>query len=141
MLLTVFRNIKIFERLHKSKIICILSITGLSLLIVTQLFWKTIGSDYWFKTVALNLCVFTYILKSTVSKSNNFNKKTRYALNITYTIFFNLALNNLIDELFFDPETISYNEFLGAGLIVYSGLRKTIRVKFEQLKTKFTIKD
>ena len=139
-LIRLYRNIKIFERLHRSKIICLLSITALSLLVVTQVLWRFIGSEYWYKTVAFNLWVFTYNLRSTFSESNTFNNKSKIHIITTYTIFFNLALNNLIDELFFDPEATSYNEFVGAGLIVYSGLRKTIKVKFEQLKTKFTIK-
>lgn len=80
--------------------------------------------NQWFISVAIGLFFFTYLLLSL------HNSKF-------FKIFFELAISNLCDELFFDPEKISSNEYISAGIIVFLNYRVSIKLLFENLKIKY----
>jgi len=97
------------------------AIFGLSLLIIifSYSFWKVIKENYGIQIFYLGTATafIGFILAYHIRISRD-----REKYKVITTIALLLAINNLADELFFDPKTTGINEYLTALLIVLSTL-------------------
>lgn len=86
-----------------------LFIIGLAGWIIGQLLWVFVGTKMYYVAVATFITILVYIIHSNTQK-NWKRAVSRVALFICF--------NNLADELFFDPTTLSYNEIITAVIYI-----------------------
>lgn len=111
-LLLLWEVVLIAEKEQRNKIVKALSITSLSMIVVSYSVWSYIDPKIWYISIAFGLLVFTYVL-------NLF-----YTGCFFFRIMFELAFNNLLDEMFFNPTKVEINEYITALLIVIVEMKK-----------------
>lgn len=96
----------------------------LLLLIVTYNLWPRLWPGAFYHGIAASfLLIFIFLRR--ISKKEPF-------LHATATILMWLALNNVLDEIFFDPRTFGINEYIVAAIVIFITYRKV----WKEWKTK-----
>lgn len=111
-LLLLWEVVRTAEKEERNKIAKILSIVSLSMIVMSYSLWHYISPQIWYISIAFGLLMFTYVL-------NLF-----YSGCFFFRIMFELALNNLVDELFFNPTKVEINEYITALIIVIIEMKK-----------------
>lgn len=98
-----------------------LLIATFAIAFITYSFWSVIKEQYgvrvFYPGIALSFVGYTYIIHLLI-KLINFEKRQKRILLIISSIIFLITVNNLIDELFFNPTVTSFNEYIGFILII-----------------------
>lgn len=98
------------------KIMKIVFVLSTIILIMTYQFWSFIKEHYHVKIyyIGVAISLFGYVLTITMlAIKNNYSKK--FVILSEYVLI--LAMNNLLDELFFDPTKFQLNEYISVGII------------------------
>lgn len=53
-------------------------------------------------------------------------------LYVIFEVMFWLSINNLIDEIFFNPGKLEWNEFVFAGVAIFIGLYRYFKIKLNK---------
>lgn len=97
--------------------------------ILTMTFWKMLSFHYEIKGVyylgtALSTVGFLWVIRYFIKK----HCSDRW-VKIVGEIIFATSINNLVDELFFDPQKIGINEYIGFLLIIALAICQSIEWK------------
>ena len=89
----------------------ILFIIGLCSWILGQLLWVLVGTQAYYIGVAIFITTLVGII--------HMNTETGWKKQVSKIALF-ICVNNIFDELFFDPTLFSYNELITTLLIIFS---------------------
>lgn len=98
----------------------ILLAAALIVSIVGYNFWLIAWHNFFYQCNAIFLLLIFLLLKSIKVKEKHFNKIA--------TIGFWLCLNNLIDEIFFDPTKYGWNEYAIFIIIIFITFRPNNKI-------------
>jgi hypothetical protein len=88
---------------------------------VTYSFWGVLKEQFgirvFYPGIALSFVGYTYVIHQLIKLMQCEKKKKRNLLIISNIIFLT-TVNNLLDELFFNPTVISINEYMGFFVII-----------------------
>ncbi len=103
------------------KIIKIILIATFIISVVTYSGWSYIkeytGLKIFYPCTALMFVGYTYVIFLFAKKAYFNDRKNRFIVFFTRIIYLT-TVNNLVDEIFFNPRAININEYLGFALIV-----------------------
>lgn len=96
-------------------------ITTFIVAFLTYSFWSIIkektGIRIFYSGIALSFVGYTYTIHLLFKALSQYQKRLRHALAISYVVYLT-TINNLIDEILFDPKTTEINEYVGFILIL-----------------------
>lgn len=84
------------------------------ILVITQMFWPVIGESIYYYGDAVFKVVILYV----------WSKKMLGGWKVVFDIFYLQAISNLIDEIWFNPEAIEVNEYIGFGIVILISIIK-----------------
>jgi hypothetical protein len=93
--------------------------------LITYNMWHIIAIPYFFQK---SESVFILLATTCIVESVKLTKYTRLTLFLSYTLF-SFALNNVLDNLFFNPFAIEWNEYLFAFLALIVSFRLSLKHK------------
>ena len=98
-----------------------LLIATFTIAFITYSFWSVIKDQYgvrvFYPGIALSFIGYTYIIHLLI-KLIDFEKQQKKFLLIISNIIFLTTVNNLLDEILFNPTVISLNEYMGFVVII-----------------------
>ena len=104
--------------------------------VITYSLWSYIkawtGISIFYSGIALSFVGYTYVIKLLIIELSRQN--TKYKMYVIFSNIINLAtINNLIDEMFFDPKKLQVNEYLAFIILILISYGRPIIKKGKRL--------
>lgn len=124
---------------ERSKIILLLTFI---VSFITYSFWgvikEIINVSIFYQGIAISFVGYTYLIHLFVKELSKFNRSYKRIIPISYVVNL-VSVNNLIDEILFNPQIISINEYIGFILIIFITMYKFNNEKNDSRRTQGNI--